>query len=117
MNEHILKNNKPLKIIAFVLLIISFIPLLYTIGLCIYNGIVGLPVPDSDTIYGLKAFLGTLFASFITTWYVYILALVLTIVSIYKRCKVTFVQFAKISHFALIFNKKSSSGTELLSLI
>ena len=76
------KKNRILKITAFVLLIISFIPLLYTLGLCIYNSIVGLPVPDSDTIYGLKAFLGTLFASFITTWYVYILALVLTIVSI-----------------------------------
>ena len=77
-----LKNNKPLKIIAFVLLIISFIPWLYTLGLCIYNSIAGIPVFYNDTAYGFGAFIGTLINCLLWWRYMYLAAAVLTIVSV-----------------------------------
>lgn len=77
-----LKKVKTLKITAFVLLIISFVPWLYTLGLCIYKSFDGIPVFYNNTEYGFGAFIGTLLNCLLWWPYIYLAAAVLTIIAI-----------------------------------
>lgn len=75
-------KGSPLKITAFVLLIISSVPWIYTIGLCIYKSFDGIPVFYNNMVYGLGAFIGTLVNCLLWGWYIYLIAAVLTIIAV-----------------------------------
>jgi len=76
-----LKNNKPLKIIAFVLLGISQVPWLYTLVMSIYNTFEGIWFIVSKA-YGPAAFMLTWTKYLYEAFPVYICAVVLTAASV-----------------------------------
>ena len=75
-------KTRIIKIIAFVLLGISQIPWLYTLGLSIFNSISGVALPDREAVYGFGAFFGTWAACFYSAFPVYIGAVGLTAASV-----------------------------------
>ena len=76
-----MKNNKPLKIIAFILLGISQVPWLYTLVMSIYNTFEGIWFIVSKA-YGPAAFMLTWTKYLYEAFPVYICAVVLTAASV-----------------------------------
>ena len=73
---------KSLKITSFVLLIISFVPWICTLGFCVFKSFAGMPVFYNNTEYGFSAFIGTLLNCLLLWWYIYLAAAILTIISV-----------------------------------
>ena len=73
---------KSLKITAFVLLIISFVPWIGTLGFCVFKSFAGISFFYNNTEYGFGAFIGTLLNCLLLWWYIYLAAAILTIISV-----------------------------------